>query len=462
MNNDDFTKPTTKGASAKPGPQSSPAPETDDTRDGDGLVRLHKLLAHRGIASRRKCEQLIASGLVSVNGTVVTEPGSRVNPDTDRILVEGKSLPRETESFLFLFYKPRGVVSTLHDPEGRPTLREFFPAIDPLLHIGRLDFQTEGALLLTNNGDLSQRILHPRYAIPRTYLVKIQGRVSPDHAERISAGGVRLDGRPVTPLEFFLERTTDSNAWYRITLTEGRNREVRRLFEALNYFVLKLVRTAIGPLTLAGLEPGEYRPVSPSEIRSLLAGDRPAHLPKTLDSRHRAAPPTGSGTRREMRPVRKKEYVPASSPDRKGDRGEPREKVRSGERDRPYRSGEGKDRERKNSLPRHTSSRPSRFSRSGRSEQTSAEPPRFRGKERQWGSPEEGRKGKSSNPTSAPRSEERAPMPRRSGNARSKSTFQAPPRPRKMKGETDRSSPPGPKAPRSGHRKPGSSRKPPR
>ncbi|MDA8112504.1 MAG: pseudouridine synthase [Nitrospiraceae bacterium] len=298
MISDSSSKTPSPSSGSSPSSAGEESPET-------GSVRLHKLLAHRGVASRRKAEQLVASGLVSVNGQVVTEPGSRVNPETDTVLVEGKPLRRESEPFLFLFYKPKGVVSTLHDPEGRPTLREFFPNIEPLLHVGRLDFQTEGALLLTNNGDLSQRILHPRYAIPRTYLVKIQGGVSPAHLERIARGDIRLDGRPVVPMEFVPERDTDSNAWYRITLTEGRNREVRRLFETLNYFVLKLVRTAFGPLTLAGLDPGEYRTVTPSELRSLLAGETPTHLPRSLDSRHRQ--PSQDNGRSPQRSFRERE-----------------------------------------------------------------------------------------------------------------------------------------------------------
>ena len=296
--------PDSSSKTPSPSTASSSLPPGEDGLE-PGSVRLHKLLAHRGVASRRKAEQLVASGLVSVNGQVVTEPGSRVNPETDTVLVEGKPLRRESEPFLFLFYKPKGVVSTLHDPEGRPTLREFFPNIEPLLHVGRLDFQTEGALLLTNNGDLSQRILHPRYAIPRTYLVKIQGGISPSHLERIARGDIRLDGRPVVPMEFVPERDTDSNAWYRITLTEGRNREVRRLFETLNYFVLKLVRTAFGPLTLAGLDPGEYRTVTSSEIRSLLAGETPTHLPRSLDSRHRQS--TQDNGRSPQRSFRERE-----------------------------------------------------------------------------------------------------------------------------------------------------------
>ncbi len=235
-----------------------------------GEVRLQKLLAHRGITSRRNAEELIAGGLVTVNGKVETTPGTKVDPERDVVVVEGRVLPREKETFLFLFYKPKGVISAVFDPDGKPTLKDFFPNISPLLHIGRLDFQTEGVLLLTNNGDLSQRILHPRFAIPRTYLVKIQGGVDPRHLDLIRLGKVRLDGHPVAPIEVEHERTTETNAWYRITLTEGRNREVRRIFETFNYFVLKLTRISFGNLDLKGLDPGEFRVVSPDEIKQLL------------------------------------------------------------------------------------------------------------------------------------------------------------------------------------------------
>ena len=245
---------------------------TEYSRDPDGQVRLQKLLAHRGLASRRNAEEMIRGGLVRVNGTVVTVPGTKVHPEKDRVTVDGKAVPVEAEPFLFLFYKPKGVVSTLHDPDGKTTLKDFFPRINPLIHVGRLDIQSEGVLLLTNNGDLAQRILHPRYEIPRTYLVKVQGVVTPEHLDRLRSGKVRLDGRPVQPLELEQERLTETNSWYRITLTEGRNREVRRLFDALNYFVLKLTRIAFGNLDLSGLEPGEYRLVTPEEIGLLVAG----------------------------------------------------------------------------------------------------------------------------------------------------------------------------------------------
>ncbi|KGA93332.1 Ribosomal large subunit pseudouridine synthase B [Leptospirillum ferriphilum] len=268
--------------------------------DEDGLIRLQKLLAHRGLASRRNAEEMIRGGLVKVNGIVVTVPGTKVHPETDRVTVDGKNVPVEPEPFLFLFYKPKGVVSTLHDPDGKTTLKDFFPRINPLIHVGRLDIQSEGVLLLTNNGDLAQRILHPRYEIPRTYLVKVQGVVTPEHLDRLRSGKVRLDGRPVQPLELEQERLTETNSWYRITLTEGRNREVRRLFDALHYFVLKLTRIAFGNLDLTGLEPGEYRLVTPEEIDLLLSGAR--------WKRKEAIPPP-------ERSPRKPNFAAASSPD---------------------------------------------------------------------------------------------------------------------------------------------------
>ncbi len=259
-----------------------PPPEfPDDSNDEPGKgVRLQKLIAHRGLASRRNAEIMIQGGLVRINGEVVTVPGTKVDPLHDQVSVEGRPVPLEPEPFLFLFYKPKGVVSTLHDPDGKTTLKEFFPQINPLIHIGRLDLQSEGVLLLTNNGDLAQRILHPRFAIPRTYLVKVQGVVSPQHLERLQTGKVKLDGHPVLPVELALERLTQTNAWYRISLTEGRNREIRRLFEVLGYFVLKLTRISFGTLDLNGLEPGEYRLVSPAEIETLLSGaGRKKNLP---------------------------------------------------------------------------------------------------------------------------------------------------------------------------------------
>ena len=261
---DDYQKKTTSNKS-----------DTEYATTLSGEVRLQKLLAHRGITSRRNAEELIAGGLVTVNGKVETTPGTKVDPQRDVVVVEGRMLPREKETFLFLFYKPKGVISAVFDPDGKPTLKDFFPNISPLLHIGRLDFQTEGVLLLTNNGDLSQRILHPRFAIPRTYLVKIQGGVDPRHLDLIRLGKVRLDGHPVAPIEVEHERTTETNAWYRITLTEGRNREVRRIFETFNYFVLKLTRISFGNLDLKGLEPGEFRVVSPDEIKQLLNPEQP-------------------------------------------------------------------------------------------------------------------------------------------------------------------------------------------
>ncbi len=297
-----------------------PPPEfPDDSNDsneehGTG-VRLQKLIAHRGLASRRNAEIMIQGGLVRINGEVVTTPGTKVDPLHDKVSVEGRPVPVEPEPFLFLFYKPKGVVSTLHDPDGKTTLKEFFPQINPLIHIGRLDLQSEGVLLLTNNGDLAQRILHPRYAIPRTYLAKIQGVVSPQHLERLQSGKVKLDGHPVLPVELELERLTQTNAWYRITLTEGRNREIRRLFEVLGYFVLKLTRISFGTLDLNGLEPGEYRLVSPAEIDVLLSGAGRKKNTLANPSRNDFSPDHHSGPSKRTSPQRDNRRGPSFSRD---------------------------------------------------------------------------------------------------------------------------------------------------
>ena len=283
------------------------ASDTNFKPDEDGLIRLQKLLAHRGLASRRNAEEMIRGGLVKVNGIVVTVPGTKVHPESDRVTVDGKTVPVEPEPFLFLFYKPKGVVSTLHDPDGKTTLKDFFPRINPLIHVGRLDIQSEGVLLLTNNGDMAQRILHPRYQIPRTYLVKVQGVVTPEHLDRLRSGKIRLDGRPVQPLEVEQERLTETNSWYRITLTEGRNREVRRLFDALNYFVLKLTRIAFGNLDLSGLEPGEYRLVTPEETDLLLSGARwkkKDPTPPPVKSSRRTGPSSNTGSDSSRQPFR--------------------------------------------------------------------------------------------------------------------------------------------------------------
>ncbi len=306
-------------------------PETppDNAGETDTGVRLQKLIAHRGLASRRNAELMIQGGLVRVNGDVVTTPGTKVDPEKDTVSVEGRTLPHEPEPFLFLFYKPRGIVSTLHDPDGKPTLREFFPAISPLIHVGRLDFQSEGVLLLTNNGDLAQRILHPRFAIRRTYLAKIQGVVTENHLERFRTGKVRLEGRAVEPVELELERVTQTNTWYRITLTEGRNREVRRLFEALGYFVLKLTRIAFGSLDLSGLEPGEYRLVTSAEIDTLLSGRPSEPRKRPSSSRERTGqtttrtPRSDSGESREyprrnrVPPIPARDSVPSRDRERR-------------------------------------------------------------------------------------------------------------------------------------------------
>jgi 23S rRNA pseudouridine2605 synthase len=233
------------------------------------LVRLQKIISETGIASRRGGEALILAGKVSVNGKVVRELGFKADPALDRIRVDGHLLARRTPKVYYLVYKPRGVITSLHDPEGRPTIQDLIPRIKIKVYpVGRLDYDAEGLLLLTNDGEMAMQLAHPRYKVPRTYLVKVKGTLIAREMKRIEKGVMLDDGMSpqlkVTPIKR-LER----NSWLRVTLHEGRNRVIKRTFEAIGHPVLQLKRVGFASLTLEGLRPGEYRPLSAAEIEQL-------------------------------------------------------------------------------------------------------------------------------------------------------------------------------------------------
>ncbi|MBI3784898.1 MAG: rRNA pseudouridine synthase [Deltaproteobacteria bacterium] len=234
------------------------------------LERLQKILSRAGIVSRRKAEELILGGQVRVNGRVVTELGTKANPQTDRITVNGRPLPQPRQPIYILLHKPVGIVTTLDDPEGRPTVRDVIPSIRTRVYpVGRLDYASSGLLLLTNDGDLALRATHPRYGLRKTYHVKVKGVPRPETLERMAAG-VRLDdGKSSGTAEIRLLRASDDKAWIEISLSEGRNREVRRICETLGHPVEKLGRVALGPLKLGKLQPGESRPLTARELRDL-------------------------------------------------------------------------------------------------------------------------------------------------------------------------------------------------
>jgi pseudouridine synthase len=213
---------------------------------------------------------MIQQGRVQVNGETVTRLGTTADPRRDRILIDGQSLRVAPALLYFILHKPVGVVSTLKDPQGRPTVRELLGGVHERVYpVGRLDYASSGLLLLTNDGELTERLLHPRYQIPRTYKAKVDGVPTPEALHRLREG-VRLEDDVMTaPATVQVLRMNGSKTWLEVTLREGRNREVRRMCEAVGYPVEKLVRVQFGPISLSGLPVGTYRPLSADEVRAL-------------------------------------------------------------------------------------------------------------------------------------------------------------------------------------------------
>jgi 23S rRNA pseudouridine2605 synthase len=237
------------------------------------LVRLQKALADAGVVSRRGGEEMIRAGKVSVNGRVMREVGLKIDPDSDRIRVEGKLVRQPSAASFakvyYLLHKPRGVITSLRDPEGRSTIKDFIPRIKhKVFPVGRLDYDAEGLLLLTNDGDLALHLTHPRYEVPRTYLVKVKGVLGPRELERI-AKGVKLEDGMSPAMKVSPIKRLQKNSWVRITLHEGRNRVIKRTFEAIRHPVLRLKRIGFASLTLEGLLPGCYRTLTAAEITQL-------------------------------------------------------------------------------------------------------------------------------------------------------------------------------------------------
>jgi pseudouridine synthase len=235
-------------------------------------LRLNKILAQAGLTSRRGADQVVLEGRVAVNGVGTREPGTLADPATDRITVDGRALPaRESVQYLLL-NKPPGVVTTVRDPEGRPVVTDLLPAgvRERVYPVGRLDADVEGVLLLTNDGALTHRLLHPRYALPRVYEAEVAGRVSEADVPRWRRG-VTLDDGPAVPLDVVLVRAAAAASLLRLSFTEGRKHEVKRYCEALGHRVRRLRRIAFGPLRLGTLPPGACRPLTPRELSALRA-----------------------------------------------------------------------------------------------------------------------------------------------------------------------------------------------
>ncbi len=240
-----------------------------DVHVADG-VRLQKVLAGAGLGSRRACEQLIASGRVEVDGAVVRELGVRIDPRRAVVHVDGLRVQLDTSLVTLALNKPVGVVSTMHDPDGRPSLDQFVAnRSDRLFHIGRLDAESEGLLLLTNDGELAHRLAHPKYRVPKTYLVDVTGRARPAHGKALLAG-VELDDGPARLDAYRIVDQTPNQALIEVQLHEGRNRIVRRMFEEVGLPVGRLVRTQIGPIRLGDLRQGRTRVLGRTELGTLM------------------------------------------------------------------------------------------------------------------------------------------------------------------------------------------------
>jgi len=233
-------------------------------------VRLQKALADAGVASRRACEDLITSGRVSVNGVQITTLGSKVDPENDELAVDGETVSANKSKTYLLFNKPAGVLSTMSDPEGRPCLGDFFSdRNERLFHVGRLDKESEGLIVLTNDGEIAHRATHPSYGLVKKYLVEIEGHLSTAAAQELRSG-IRLEDGLARALEVtVLREPTPKNAWIEISIHEGRYHIVRRMFEELELPVLRLIRTEFGPLNVGETKVGRWRHMNQGEIENL-------------------------------------------------------------------------------------------------------------------------------------------------------------------------------------------------
>jgi 23S rRNA pseudouridine2605 synthase len=238
--------------------------------------RLQKLIAAAGLASRRHAEELIAAGEVTVNGEVVREQGTKADPARDHIKVRGRlinPLLEKQEKTYVLLNKPRGYLTALSDPEGRPLVSELVPQSLGRLHpVGRLDFNTEGLLILTNDGELTNHVTAARNHVEKVYEVKVKGVPPEAQVERLRRG-VRLDdGAKTAPARIVKTDETKTNAWYEVTLREGRNQQIRRMFDLVGHSVIKLRRVRIGPVNAEGILIGQWRHLTPAEVKRLKGG----------------------------------------------------------------------------------------------------------------------------------------------------------------------------------------------
>lgn len=241
--------------------------------------RLQKIIARAGLASRREAEEMILAGRIRLNGKVVTELGTKADPERDHIKLDGKLITRSEEPRYILLYKPKEVMTTVDDPEGRKTVMDLLRGVrERVFPVGRLDYHSEGLIVLTNDGELAYKLSHPSHGTVKTYHVKVKGVPSDRIIEKL-ARGIVLDGKRTRPAEVERLRTTgtgreEGNSWFVIRLQEGRTQQIRKMFQIVGHPVSKLKRVAIGSLQDGSLQPGQWRPLEPFEIRLLLKDDK--------------------------------------------------------------------------------------------------------------------------------------------------------------------------------------------
>ncbi len=300
------------------------------------MERLQKYLAGAGVASRRKAEELIAAGRVEVNGRVVTELGTKVDPEVDRVVLDGKPVGGPQGRRYLLLYKPPGCVTTMSDPQGRPTAASYLAGVrERVFPVGRLDYDAEGAVLFTTDGELANRLAHPRYGHRRVYLVKVKGDASAGAAPGTAAAlaprledslarlreGVRLEDGPAKALSVEIHERTEKNVWLRVEVGEGRYHLVKRLCEAVGLTVLRLFRPEFGGVSVQGLRPGTFRDLTPEELRATralvgLEGRRGEHDVSGIDEAREAPPrrPLPKAARRHGHGPPAPKASPAPSP----------------------------------------------------------------------------------------------------------------------------------------------------
>ncbi|MBN1883875.1 MAG: rRNA pseudouridine synthase [Deltaproteobacteria bacterium] len=233
-------------------------------------LRLNKFISRSGLTSVRGAEELISQGRVLINGEVATEPGMIIDPAADVVHVDGEQVLALKKKHYYRFYKPKGVVSTMSDPEGRPSIDEYTSDLSVrVFPAGRLDYDADGLMILTNDGDTANALMHPSSKLPKTYQVKISGSLTPREIERF-AGGVTIDRKKTLPAKIRLLEKRPGNSWYEVTIREGRNRQIKKMFSVFNKRVLKLRRVSIGPIQLEGLAPGEIQKFTSEERKRFL------------------------------------------------------------------------------------------------------------------------------------------------------------------------------------------------